>query len=98
MTRSLASYAFWLQYEYARTDNSSLREVRRDGWFERRVSWLKGLIHMMALSADEITAEVRRVHKGESAIGAVRKEVNMDLDFLVRAGLERTGVVAEEST
>ncbi len=98
MTHSLASYAFWLQYEYARTDNSSLREVRRDGWFERRVSWLGQLIVMMKLSADEITAEMRRLHKQESACGAVRKEVNMDLDFLVRARLEQTGIIVEEST
>jgi hypothetical protein len=64
ITRAIGSYAFWLQYEYANTDNSSLPgEVRREGWFERRVSWLKELVGVMALPADEITAEARRICK-----------------------------------
>jgi hypothetical protein len=64
IARAIGSYAFWLQYEYANTDNSSLPgEVRREGWFERRVSWLKELAGVMALPADKITAEARRICK-----------------------------------
>ncbi len=84
VTGSLAAYAFWLQHEHANSDNSSLGEVRRDGWFEKRVSRLKELMNIMAVSADEVTTEVRRVHEQELARGGVRQEDNMDLEFLVR--------------
>lgn len=98
MVRSLASYAFWLQHEYASIGNASLGEVRRDGWFEKRVSRLQELIDMMGLSAAEITAEVKRRYEEESRAGTVPKEHNMDLDFLVRGPAGGTGVGAEEST
>ena len=84
MARSLASYAFWLQHEYTNIGNSSLGEARRDGWFEKRLSQLKELIGIMALSADEVTAEVRQIREQELARGAVCKEDKMDLEFLVR--------------
>ncbi|KAJ9151045.1 Ankyrin [Coniochaeta hoffmannii] len=83
ITSTLASYAFWLQYEYRSPDFPLLGEVRRAGWFEKRVSWLQEFISVMALSADEVATEMRRIHKQELARGTVSAECNMDLDFLV---------------
>ncbi len=81
---SLAAYAFWLQHEHVNPDSSSLSEVRREGWFEKRVSRLKELINIMALPKDGVSAEVRRIYERQLVCGRVCKEDNMDLEFLVR--------------
>ncbi len=98
MASSLASYAFWLQHEYASISNSSLGEVRRDGWFEKRVSRLTKLIDTMGFSAAEVTTEVKRRYEEESRSGTVSKEHSMDLDFLMRGLAGGAGIGAEESS
>jgi len=80
MARSVSSYAFWLQYECARTDGSLLRKVRRSGWFERRVAWVKELIDAMALPAHEIKAEMAQLKEENLARGAIRRESIAGLD------------------
>ncbi len=81
ITRSVSSSAFWLQYEYTRADDSPLRKVRRSGWFERRVAWVKELIDLMALSADEINAEMARLSEEGLALGTIQRESTGVLDF-----------------
>lgn len=81
MTRSVASYAFWLQNQYARADHSPLRNVRRTGWFERPVAWVKGLINIMALSADEINEEMARLTAENLWRGTTVKTQSLSLDI-----------------
>lgn len=80
----LASFAFRLQYAHARLD-ISLDEVRRPaGWFEKRVSWLRGFINVMGLSAEEVSAEVRGIYEQELVYDSIIAGCKMDLDFLVQ--------------
>lgn len=78
MTQNIASYALWLRYEHASTSDALLREGRPDGWFEKRASWLKELIEVLALSADDIAAEMRRMHDEGVDKGEFSRDRHMD--------------------
>lgn len=84
---SIAQYAIWLQYEQARTDNAAARALRKDRWYERRVSWLVDLLDVMGVSAESVA---RKMRKGQNVgwwpqTEALARIPDFDYDFLVKA-------------
>jgi len=79
----LALYAFWLRYEFETADESTFRQLRPGGWFNRRLSWLKELMDVMEISADGITKEMKRNYEQKKVTGEVGYE-ELDLEFLLR--------------
>src|SRR3569833_123030 len=83
---SIAQYATWLQYEHARTDNAAARALRKDGWYERRVSWLVDLLDVMDVSAEAVAHKMREGPKvGRPETEALARIPDFDYDFLLKA-------------
>ncbi|KAK4097834.1 hypothetical protein N658DRAFT_488911 [Parathielavia hyrcaniae] len=73
MTGAVSSYDSWLRYEHGRTDDYPIRDVRKSGWFERRAGWVKELVDLMELSADETDAGKKRLQELNEEKGAISK-------------------------
>jgi len=83
---SMAQYAVWLQYEHARTDNAAARALRKDGWYERRVSRLVDLLDVMGVSAESVTQKMREGRMARwPETEAIARNPDFDYDFLLKA-------------